>query len=159
MSTVVVPLRAELGQHGEDQLTLMLGAGEVTAAQMTGPGERQRFPAVHVSRARIEERPGVLVGHGHVDVDCDPADVVDQLRELIEADTDHVRDRHTDQPSDGIGGRLRTVAEGFVDLAQAVPGDVDPRVARNVDHDSRAAPGGDADDMDGVRATTAGTRS
>ena len=90
------------------------------------PSQRAQRSCVEYGQSKRFER----IGFGLFD--RDPADRVDQLREVGEVDDDDVVHRDAGEVADGAD-RERGAAEleGGVDLAGAVPRDVDAEVARD----------------------------
>jgi hypothetical protein len=112
---------------------------------------------VHVDR-RVVLAARVVVEVVAVDVDVDPADVVDDLAEAAEVDLDDVVDLERlagpgEQLLDGLDGQPRpTQLVGRVDAVAPVAGDGDLEVTRDRHHRGRLLVRVEPDEDDRVRA-------
>ncbi len=92
---------------------------------------------LQVDRRVVRLRAAVVVEVAPVDVGVDAAEAVDGAAKAAEVHVDHVVDRDAQQRPHRANRELRpTELVGLVDLAPAVPGDVDDEVAGDR-HDRR----------------------
>ena len=149
------------------EVLLARGAEEVVVAvAVADVVERVLALDLLVARLHVDRRVGLARGGGRVvvvvaavDVDVDPADVVDRALEAAEVDVDDVVDREVlargvlEQALDRVE-RLARPADlvGGVDLARPRARDLDLQVARDRHHRDPLGVGVDAHEQDRVRA-------